>query len=76
MKITIPWLKKQSKAVGRVGVAVGPDCVAVTYVDAAGSVSFCEKFTEAGDGGQLLKELVEEHGWEGVPCSLVLHPIY
>lgn len=76
MKIKIPWLASKNISSGRVGIAVGPDGLSIAHVDGSGVTDFCQIYPDAGDGRELLKELVGEHGWQGKLCSLVLHPIY
>lgn len=61
---------------GRVGLALGPDGLAVALVGAAGEVSFCQFYEPSGDIGGLVKSVVKEHNWEHLPCSVVLHPAY
>ena len=76
MNITIPWLNKKKIHSGRVGVAVGPDGIAVAHTNAQGVTDFCEFYADAGNGEQLFSTLVNERNWQGKPTSLVLHPLY
>jgi len=74
--ISIPWLKKSKANSGRVGLTVGPDGLSVACVDAARRLVFCQFFDTPEDSQALLNELVAEQSWGGMPCSLVLHPVY
>ena len=76
MKLAIPWLNQRRKPSGRLGVAVGPDGLALAQLDEQGELAFQQVVTEPGDSRELLAALVAEHGWQGLPCSLVLHPAY
>jgi len=74
--ISIPWLKKNKADSGRVGLTVGPDGLSVACVDADRRLVFCQFFERPEDSTTLLNELVAEQDWGGMPCSLVLHPVY
>lgn len=80
MAISIPWysrwLNKSHTGAGRVGLAVGPDGLAIVMVNALGAVQYCQFHDPEGDSSQLLANIVAEKGWEKMPCSLVLHPVY
>ncbi len=85
MAISIPWLKatwlntwlnKNHDGAGRVGLAVGPDGLAIAMVNASGAVEYCQFHDPQGDSSQLLADMVEQKGWENIPCSVVLHPVY
>ncbi len=85
MAISIPWLKaawldkwlnKGHTGIGRVGLAVGPDGLAIAMVNDQGAVEYCQFHDPQGDSSQLLAEMVDEKGWESLPCSVVLHPVY
>ena len=76
MAISIPWLARRRSRAGRVGLAVGPDGLAVAYIDASGRLSHCQFHQQIGDSSQLLADLVVERGWQDMPCSIVLHPVY
>jgi MSHA biogenesis protein MshI len=57
-------------------LAAGPDGWSVVYRDAQGCIRYCQQNTDLGDPANWLQGLVEQQGWNGVPCSLVLHPLY
>ena len=76
MAISIPWLARRRGRSGRVGLAVGPDGLAVAYVNAAGRLDYCRYYQQFGDSSELLGELVAERDWHGTACSIVLHPAY
>jgi MSHA biogenesis protein MshI len=76
MKFTAPWLTKKRTRSGRVGLAVGPDGLAIVHLDQAGTLLYCQFHSQPGDQHRLLSELASEHGWQGIPCSVVLHPVY
>lgn len=76
MVFSIPWLKSKKADIGRVGLAVGPDGLAVACVDADQRLIFCQIFDRPEDSKALLTELVEQQQWGGLPCSVVLHPAY
>ena len=80
MAISIPWysrwLNKSHTGAGRVGLAVGPDGLAIVMVNTLGAVQYCQFHDPEGDSSQLLANIVAEKGWEKMPCSLVLHPVY
>ncbi|MGK0499023.1 MAG: MSHA biogenesis protein MshI [Oceanicoccus sp.] len=76
MAITIPWLAKGNSKKGRVGLAVGPDGMAVVYLNASGSLQYCQFHDVDGDVGSTLAQLVVEQDWQDTPCSIVLHPLY
>lgn len=76
MAISIPWLQKRKAKTGRVGLAVGPDGLAAAHINADGKLAFCQFLESVGDTAERLAQLVDEQGWEGVPCSVVLHPVY
>lgn len=76
MAISIPWLNRTKENTGRIGLVVGPDGLSVACVDADKKLVFCQFFDQIGDARQLLGDLVLEQNWQGMPCSLVLHPIY
>jgi MSHA biogenesis protein MshI len=73
---TMPWLKKHQCKPGRLGIAVGPDGIAVAYVNDQKELGFHQFFDQPGDTHELFEQLVAEHNWQGQPCSLVLHPAY
>jgi len=70
------WLGRNKAKSGRVGLAVGPDGLAIAFVSAAGDISFCHFYEPSDDMGDLVKSVVKEHGWGNLPCSVVLHPAY
>jgi MSHA biogenesis protein MshI len=74
--ISIPWFKKSSANAGRLGISVGPDGLAIAFINRSGELAFYQFYGEPGDSQQLLADLVVEHSWQNTPCSLVLHPIY
>jgi MSHA biogenesis protein MshI len=76
MAISSPWFKKGKSSTGRVGLAVGPDGLAVAAVNAEGIVEYCQFHDPLGDSANILSELVVEQGWGKMPCSIVLHPVY
>lgn len=76
MAISIPWLAKRRGRAGRVGLAVGPDGLAVAFFNASQKLVFCRFYEQPGDIGELIEQLVSEHGWEAASCSVVLHPVY
>lgn len=76
MAISIPWLKKSSASSGRLGISVGPDGLAIVFINRRGELAFYQFYGEPGDSQELLSNLVDEHDWHDIPCSLVLHPIY
>jgi len=74
--ISIPWLNRKSSTTGRIGIAVGPDGLSIAYLDAKQKLTFCRLYDELSDSTQLLGDLVAEHEWKGMPCTVVLHPVY
>jgi MSHA biogenesis protein MshI len=74
--ISIPWLNKKRISSGRIGITVGPDGLSVAHVDKNKKLTFCRLYDQLGDNNQLLSDLVAEHDWNGVLCSVVLHPVY
>lgn len=76
MAISLPWLAKRRSRPGRVGLAVGPDGLALAAVGADNQLTYCQFHELAGDSGELLAELVAAQGWENMFCSMVLHPAY
>jgi MSHA biogenesis protein MshI len=76
MGISLPWLKKSNTSVGRIGITMGPDGSRLAWVSGEGVVKFCLMNDDAGQTSALVKGLVKQNGWEGLPCSLVLHPLY
>jgi MSHA biogenesis protein MshI len=59
-----------------VGVAAGPDGVAMTYLDAEGHIGTHLFFEQPDDVEHLLESVVAEQKWQETPCTLVLHPAY
>lgn len=76
MALTFPWFTKGKSRSGRVAVSVGPDGLGVAYMNAAGKLQHCQYYDQLGDTEQLLAEVVGQQDWRGVPCSIVLHPVY
>ncbi|MBL4827210.1 MAG: hypothetical protein JKY66_05780 [Spongiibacteraceae bacterium] len=76
MKFSIPWFPKKQRRSGRIGLAVGPDGLAIAHLDQAGKLSYCQFHPQPGDVSHLLENLCNEHGWRGLACSVVLHPVY
>lgn len=70
------WLGRNKAGSGRVGIAVGPDGLAIALVNAVGNVSFCHFYEPGDDMGSLVKSVVKKYDWENIPCSVVLHPAY
>ncbi|ARN73598.1 hypothetical protein [Oceanicoccus sagamiensis] len=70
------WFNKNDTGRGRVGLAVGPDGLAITMVNHLGVLEYCQFHDPQGDSSQLLADIVAEKGWEDTPCSVVLHPVY
>jgi MSHA biogenesis protein MshI len=75
MNLTLPWLKNTRVKPGRLGIAFGPDGVAVAHVDQR-QLRWHRFYEHPGDPAELFQQLVDEQGWQGLPCSLVLHPVY
>ena len=76
MALSIPWFNKGKSNTGRVAVALGPDGLGLAYVNTDGKLGYCEFHEQLGNTSELLSELVFEQGWQGVACSIVLHPVY
>jgi MSHA biogenesis protein MshI len=76
MALTIPWLNKGKSNLGRVAVSLGPDGIGLAHVNESGQLSFCQFYDQLGDTEELLKEITEQQDWQGVACSIVLHPVY
>lgn len=76
MAINIPWISKQRSNSGRIGLGVGPDGLSIAQVNSAGELVYCAFHDQPGDTSDLLQELQGEHDWSGIPCSMVLHPVY
>ncbi len=74
--LSIPWLSKRRVKSGRIGLAIGPDGWAVACIDAGGRLTYSEFHNQPANSRQLLADLVAEHGWQDIPCSVVLHPVY
>lgn len=76
MALTIPWLNSAKSRAGRVSVAMGPDGLALAHITSAGRLAFCAFYEQQGDPARLLADAVAEQDWQGLPCSVVLHPVY
>lgn len=76
MALSIPWFSKGKSNTGRVAISLGPDGLGIAYVNTDGRLGYCEFHEQLGDTGELLSELVSQQGWQGVSCSIVLHPVY
>ncbi len=80
MAITISWLNRllsgRSSSAGRVGLSVGPDGLGLAAVDKSGQLNYCRYVEELGDLSHTLQTLVDEQSWQGMACSIVLHPVY
>jgi MSHA biogenesis protein MshI len=76
MAITIPWLGKSKLKSGRVGLAIGPDGLAVASVNAQGHVVHYQFVDQISDLAYTIADIVEQQGWEQMPCSVVLHSAY
>lgn len=76
MALSIPWLHKKQAKKGRIGLSAGPDGLGVAYINAEQELVFTKFFANPGDVEQLLRDLVVEQGWQDMPCSMVLHPVY
>lgn len=76
MALKIPWFKAGKPSIGRVAVSLGPDGIGLAFIDADGQLGYCQFHDRLGDTEELLKEIVEQQGWQGVACSIVLHPVY
>lgn len=74
MTVKWPWMTR-GRSGGRVAVVVGPDDWQVAYANSDGKVVFCRCY-EGDDRIQLVSDLVDEYGWAGMSCSVVLHPAY
>ncbi|WP_101758873.1 hypothetical protein [Oceanicoccus sp. KOV_DT_Chl] len=76
MAISIPWFKQSKTRSGRVGLSFGPDGIGIAAVNSYGAVVFCQFIDQLGETAELLAEVIEQQGWQKMPCSLVLHPVY
>ena len=57
-------------------IVLGPDGLQVAYSNHSGEVVFCRAYEGQVDREQLLDSLVDEYGWQQMPCTVVLHPAY
>ena len=75
-KLALPWRKSARGNAGRIAVSLSPGGVGLASVDSDGRLQFCQFFPEISDIEAWLGHQVEERGWQKLPCSVVLHPIY
>lgn len=45
-------------------------------VTADGDIEHCQHYTDISDPQSFVETLVDQHQWQGRPCTVVLHPMY
>jgi MSHA biogenesis protein MshI len=76
MALTLPWFNKGRKNAGRVAISLGPDGIGLAFINAKGRLVYCQFHDQLGDTEQLLSDIVKQQDWQGLACSVVLHPLY